>query len=100
MTPLQQSIQKWQDIVDGVGHDAGAENCALCGVYLQNSCNGCPIHTQYGVGCGKTPYGSWYAYHTHVLGEVEEKRVFDASSLKLAKIELEFLQSLENQNDI
>lgn len=50
--PLELSIEKWQDIVDGKGEDEENSNCALCEkyqtnippiYYLQEACKGCPV---------------------------------------------------------
>ncbi len=57
--PLEISIQKWQDIVDGTGTDEGIYNCALCYKYLQieNDCKRCPIYEKTGEkACRGTPY--------------------------------------------
>lgn len=103
MTPLQQSIAKWQSIVDGTGSDDGIRDCALCAIYVNNKCRGCPVFekTKH-IRCGLTPYDTWYNYQQRCRPKSKSKklRVFDATSLKFARAELEFLQILESKNDI
>ena len=75
--PLEVSIQKWQDIVDGKGEDLGEENCALCKAYPRKNCKGCPVAEKTGLlGCEGTPFC--------MSGSIEE----------IALAELEFLKSL------
>lgn len=75
--PLEVSIQKWQDIVDGEGEDLGELNCALCKTFPRQDCRGCPIAEKTGKsGCDDTPY---YA---------------DGPSEVIAVAMLEFLKSL------
>lgn len=98
------SIQKWQDIVDGVGVDDGAKNCALCEMFSENLpvikiCVGCPVWKKTGERCcADTPYDDWME-----IQEAREKRdrdydslweCFDEKSKEAAKKELEFLKSL------
>jgi len=79
--PLEVSIQKWEDIVNGTGHDLHASNCALC--HTHPSCIGCPIKELTGQEeCEGTPY---YKYHT-AYGFTDKQEA--------AKEELEFLKSL------
>lgn len=79
--PLELSIEKWQDIVDGKGRDYGYKNCALCETYFE--CKGCPIDTgRQPFGCWGTPYDNYqYANSTRARREAASK-------------ELEFLKSL------
>lgn len=59
---LDLAIQKWQDIVLGIGTDEGADNCALCEVYTieDGTCTEeCPIMEDTNrMGCKGTPYPS------------------------------------------
>ena len=72
--PLELSIEKWQDIVDGKGSDYGHLDCALCETH---ECSECPIGD-----CVGTPYDAyWQATST------KQRK-------KAAKAELEFLKSL------
>ena len=88
--PLELSIQKWQDIVDGKGKDEKAANCALCRVYCRTSyCQisrneKCPVGN-----CSSTPYIN-YANASN-----------EEDKLKYAKEELLFLKSLrKNKEDV
>lgn len=74
---LEVSIQKWQDIVDGVGEDMGAANCALCEV-AGFTCLNCKIYQKMRYTCRKTPY----------------MRHMENPSKKNAQAELDFLKSL------
>ena len=85
--PLELSIQKWQDIVDGKGQDFGYDNCALCEVYRPFSigCSRCVI----GKNCLYTPY---LEYRNALLEKNENRQK------KYAKKELEFLKSLRKKD--
>ncbi len=81
--PLELSIQKWQDIVDGTGIDDMSNNCALCEVMAQiesgNECDPCPVcrfTTQ--AQCDGTPYIEYRA----------------CPSKENAQAEVDFLKSL------
>lgn len=94
---LQGSIQKWQNIVDGTGVDAGIENCPLCEIFnLPNGCRGCPVRekvdTDY---CGNTPFFNWAQHHFRKHYCRPSKVYSDCLDCeRLAKAELEFLKSL------
>ena len=89
--PLELSIEKWQDIVDGTGKCDGIYNCALCEKYVKDFspyCKGCPVkektHKQF---CQGTPY----AKYSNEL----DKYKHDTTTLQtFAKEELAFLKSL------
>ncbi len=79
--PLELSIEKWQDIVDGKGENNGGVNCALCELHLFLDCKGCPIFLKTGLtSCGGTPY-TWFIH----------------PSKEAAIAELEFLKSLRKK---
>jgi hypothetical protein len=81
--PLEVSIQKWQDIVDGKGKNDGAFNCALC---LTFRCKDCPVTVKTGGhSCHHTPY--YYYILAEERGDKELMR-------KYALEELIFLKSL------
>ena len=90
---LKGSIRKWEKIVDGVGVDLGSENCPLCYLYLDSKldCKGCPV----GKHCLDTVFGDWVLHHVRkhpnkplqIIGKCRTCK-------KLARKELEFLQSL------
>jgi hypothetical protein len=54
-SPLEVSIQKWQDIVDGTGINESSDNCALCET-TDTTCDNCLIQIKTGISCRKTPY--------------------------------------------
>ena len=82
--PLELSIEKWQDIVDGKGRNNGSENCALCQMF---SCRVCPIKKKTGFACSGTPYFHFGHSHTKL------------DRLHWAKKELEFLKSLRKKEE-
>ena len=87
--PLELSIEKWQDIVEGKGDDLTIENCALCELHNHaedDDCLECPIYQATGQRyCYGTPYQSY------CLSSDKEKL------LKIAKDELEFLKALRKK---
>jgi len=93
--PLELSIEKWEDIVNGSGQDHGGENCALCQKYFDVSddehknCAGCPILEKTGYrGCVGTPYEEYSN-----LSNWEDEEEY----LRLANEELDFLKSLRTE---
>lgn len=98
---LEESIQKWEDIVRGKGADCGSMNCSLCHRFLEyTNCTRprtkeqCPVAIKAGVPyCIGTPYIEWTTHHiSHqkylsLTIECDECR-------KLAEEELAFLRSL------
>lgn len=80
--PLTVSIQKWRDIVNGVGVDLGSKNCALCNLFYNeflSDCEDCPIMISTGLlYCKGTPYED-----------------FEDDDLESAKRMLTFLESLQ-----
>jgi len=87
--PLEVTIQKWQDIVDGKGIDEYRDNCALCEVHRQSweeerkqstsvACGKCPVKLKTGQPfCRKSPW-------TQTV----------STSKSSAKLVLDFLKSL------
>ena len=57
---LKESILKWHNIVYKNGEDYGSDNCALCNLFWDYDCIGCPIkeHTSEPY-CSGTPYTKW-----------------------------------------
>lgn len=80
--PLELSIEKWQDIVNGKGKDFGTDNCALCEVY---ECHECPVDKITGKGCGSTPFSDY------------QNAMTEEDFVKAAKAEVEFLKSLRKK---
>lgn len=59
---LEDSITKWEGLAmfareDGILPHADADTCALCDLYLENQCAGCPVaEATRQTGCLGTPY--------------------------------------------
>ena len=95
MTPevieaLEGSIRKWQGIVAGTEVDKGAQNCALCQMFLlrRKSCKGCPVSAATGhSGCRQTPYDAFQDFDC----ECEDH---DPDLIKAAQAEVDFLIGL------
>ena len=94
LTALEGSIEKWERIVAGTWGDMGSINCPLCREFMQvNGCPDCPVCTKTEKSlCEGSPYTAWDEYTK------ENRRVFDAESLRLAQAELDFLKSLRPQS--
>jgi hypothetical protein len=93
INPLEVSIEKWQDIVDGKGEFLGRTNCALCerfyhaGFFISN-CNTCPVRLRTGESfCAGTPLEDYEAYTDFLFPSEQELK-------RLAQLELDFLKSL------
>jgi len=65
--PLELSIQKWRDIVEGKGEDLGINNCALCEKF--ENCQACFNYC--GMDCLSGPYQDWLK-QTVVSSETEK----------------------------
>jgi len=94
---LERSIKKWEAIVAGKGEDRGGENCALCELFAEYECVGCPVHTEIGeTNCQGTPFHEWVNHHEerHPESFSEALKVECSECKELAQKELEFLKSL------
>lgn len=91
-TPLAQSIEKWQTIVDFLKNnsqyfsmffeDGGPRTCALCCAHFENNCLNCPVKDAGYPYCEGTPYTKF-------------SNSFDTDDLlSAAEAEVEFLKSL------
>ena len=61
---LEKSALKWENVFIGTGIDDSVRNCALCSIYFENGCRGCPIFEITGkAGCENTPYADWADHH-------------------------------------
>ena len=97
---LKGSITKWKRIVNGKGKDVGNTNCPLCTLFPM--CAGCPVADRADEdGCTNTPWEKWSLHQTnfHNLRPVFWGGSFSIvgkcrTCKKLAREELEFLQSL------
>jgi hypothetical protein len=94
LVALKGSINKWGDILSGVGEDRGWTNCPLCLVFLKAGCVGCPVSTSTGRdSCRGSPYTAWSDYMDRT-GSVLPWKVNNQRSFALAQAELNFLKSL------
>ena len=98
---LKGSIRKWEKIVDGTGIDDGNDNCPLCHLFLNDWCEKCPVFQKNNQEfCSHTPYSQWNRHHDDRHQKWEENedgyRIIGKcrTCKKLAREELEFLQSL------
>ena len=98
--PLDLSIEKWADLIEHLNKitnlkeyderlEKGQYNCALCELYLDNTCAKCPVKTATGSAeCRKTPYRHfWCAWISENLEAMREAAI----------AELEFLKSLKKK---
>ena len=91
LTALNGSIEHWKRLATGKRQpheDLGADHCALCVLYMNNGCQGCPVARATGERyCRGTPYP-----RADALGDefTLDSRQFKAA----AKKELAFLKSL------
>lgn len=90
---LDLSIAKWRVIAAWIEehhallHEGGADTCALCAVYWDLTCGGCPIAQDGHPGCGDTPY------HEFTLSEDVEVK------LRSAYEEIAYLEDLRAKGD-
>lgn len=104
--PLELSIEKWEDIVEGVGFEDGIDNCALCEKYREYECAGCPIDDSGNWGCEGTPYGEISDHmidcedckHYDENGDLLDEPIYCEEALVIAQRELDFLRSLRVGN--
>ena len=59
---LDKSLEKWRKLSRGEGEDMGIKNCALCRLFWDESCFGCPVYEYSGFPeCEGTPYmDGWF----------------------------------------
>jgi len=95
---LRKSIEKWEKIVAGKGEDQGSSNCALCQLFMERGCRGCPVFFETGItACYDTPYDDWINHQKdeHFYGSKIMGYIIKCPECKrLAQEELEFLKSL------
>ena len=86
--PLELSIQKWVDIVNGIEDDHGGFDCALCKAYPDVGCTGCPVQKETGYSnCRGTPYTRYVIERTR---ENAQRELNFLISLRPKKKEREF----------
>jgi hypothetical protein len=99
---LKGSIRKWEGIVAGTRLDEGTQNCPLCWKFQDvTSCPGCPVAERSDKPhCMDTPHDKWVEHH--YIGHNSEACLPLGTYLssckecqKLAKMELDFLKSLQ-----
>ncbi len=98
---LEESIEKWQIVVNQNGTDNDRLGCALCDKYHEgeSSCNNCPVKKKTGRAlCYDTPYKEWHGHRVEVHGNIYVDG--GCSTCKeLAMKELEFLKSLRPESN-
>lgn len=107
---LEESIKKWEKIVDGTGSDKSADNCSLCQRFMfysfddcqRNDGEKCPVYEATGKKyCNNTPYRDWILAlkkrdkHEGTYGA----KATDDETVMCAVLELEFLKSLRPVKD-
>lgn len=106
LTALKRCIMRWEKIAAGETYSAGADTCALCGLFNNDDtddtddntrCNGCPVANKTGMTlCRGTPYLAFVAS----AGERATRWVgapvwaTNAAAEKAARAEVRFLKSL------
>jgi hypothetical protein len=79
---LDESVGKWDKILEGEGEDNGVANCPLCiqftiqhyarGAQRQYSCKYCPVKIKTGrQWCGGTPYKDWVLHQENKHGVMQ-----------------------------
>ena len=100
-TALEASIAHWRRNAAAERYStvsAGCADCALCRMFRDRVCRGCPVATRAGaMGCAKTPYedakAAWNRWMFALPGEDEaEAAAFRAAATR----EAEFLESLRD----
>ena len=100
LAALEGSIEKWERIVAGTGHDGGTTNCPLCQRFLMSTgtCAGCPVSQKTkSLGCFESPYARWVEFrkdhgNVRAISDFPEDAQIEAT--RLAQAELDFLKGL------
>ena len=91
---LKASIEKWERNAVTETPDAflvGSINCALCRLFIDDACAGCPVEAQTRLGnCSRTPYDT--ACHTRRAWR--DGRASKEQAHAAAREEVAFLKSL------
>ena len=94
---LLSSIHKWNKVVRG-GPDNATEDCALCQLYLEDSCRGCPVSKDTGeISCIGSPYDDWSVHQEHYHATEPppyRKRKGCTECSRLAKAQRDYLKTL------
>lgn len=100
MKALNGSIEKWDQIRNRQGIDAGASNCPLCQLYNKSGqCKQCVIYLETGkYFCRGSPYQEWVTHHTHFHSANRVRKASECLECdKLANDEYEFLKDLKTR---
>lgn len=94
---LEASIQHWTDNIAAEtpeGVKIGPEHCALCNLFWQENCLGCPVMARTGrSGCRDTPYGDAKNAYDDWTGNPNDPEA-RAEWITAATAERDFLVSL------
>lgn len=67
---LKQSITHWEHIRDGLEHSYGSADCALCELYYEIKCEGCPVQVHTKISrCDDTPYVQFTSHRKLLHGD-------------------------------
>ncbi len=96
---LKGSIVKWERILRSPkAHDRGADNCALCEIFLKNDCIKCPVRNATERNeCLDSPWTPWAIHQDNAHSRCFSpyfREPFCKECMRLAKKELAFLESL------
>lgn len=98
---LDKSIQHWQNYADGKGEKECypvVSNCALCAIFYDADCRGCPIKETTGVfRCANSPYREAIENLRENQGQHDYLR---PEFLLAAKKELDFLIEIKNNSEL
>ena len=95
---LENSIKKWEDIVEEEGVDEGSSNCALCKRFA--ACQNCPVMKRTNrLGCHDTPYTEWHNHQSVTHTFAYSRKILCPACKELAIKELEFLKSLREKDE-
>lgn len=98
---LEGSIRKWEKIVAEKGSDKGPTNCPLCTLFLPmsevTSCRDCPVGSSFKTDVDCSPQFEAWIEHQQDEHLGEPNIVHCSECEKLARKELEFLESLREK---
>ena len=97
LTALKQSIEKWERNAVAEtpeGFSTGPTGCALCGLFWDDHCTGCPVSTETGqTKCYGTPYRASVEARDEWIRDPYRNALRDATHAA-ARDEAAFLRSL------
>ena len=99
---LEKSIEHWKRLSTGnrlPGEGIGPNNCALCGMFFEKSCRGCPVKEKTSKdSCMGTPYDQVSVIYSNRKSDFDVYK--SEEFLAAAKRELSFLESLLPEEDL